>query len=74
MGVIRASWVEGFAARLMQLRPGKHPLDAVREATRNFEHQSTMSPEAAAEDFVATSAADLPRSLPPRNATLADED
>lgn len=51
MSVIPASWVEGFASRLMQLRPGETPLDAVRAATSTFEDSSTLSPAEAAEIF-----------------------
>ena len=49
MGVIPASWVEGFASRLMQLRPGETPLDAVRAATSTFEDSSMLPPAEAAE-------------------------
>ena len=51
MGVIPASWVEGFASRLMQLRPGETPLDAVRAATSTFEDSSMLPPAEAAEIF-----------------------
>ena len=72
MTVIRASWVQGFATRLLQLRPGKHPLDAVRQATHVFEHSSMLPPEVAAEDFVASAPAELPLSHPPRSSALDD--
>lgn len=51
MSVVPASWVESFATRLMQLRPGKAPLDAVRDATSVFEDSSYLNPEKAAEIY-----------------------
>lgn len=51
MTIVRASWVEGFATRLMQLRPTTFPLDAVRDAASTFEESSYMPPEEAAEIF-----------------------
>ncbi len=51
MTIVHASWVEGFATRLMELRPGKTPLDAVRDATSTFEESSFLPPEEAAEIF-----------------------
>jgi hypothetical protein len=51
MSVIPASWVEGFASRLMQLRPSETPLAAVRAATSMFEDSSTLPPKEAAEIF-----------------------
>ena len=51
MSVVPASWVESFATRLMQLRPGKAPLDAVRDATCVFEDSSYLHPEEAAEIY-----------------------
>lgn len=49
MSVVPASWVESFATRLMQLRPGKAPLEAVRDATSVFEDSAYLHPEEAAE-------------------------
>jgi len=72
MTVIRASWVQGFATRLLQLRPGKHPLDAVRQATHVFEHSSMLPPEVAAEDFAASALAEQPVSPTPRSTALDD--
>jgi len=72
MTVVHASWVQGFATRLLQLRPGKHPLDAVRQATHVFEHSSMLPPEVAAEDFVASAPVEPPASNAPRNTALDD--
>ena len=72
MSVIHASWVEGFAARLLQLRPGKHPLDAVRQATHAFEHSSMLPPDVAVEDFVAGSGAHTPGISEPPSSALDD--
>ena len=51
MSVIPAAWVEGFASRLIQLRPHETPLDAVRAATNTFDDSSMLPPEEAAEIF-----------------------
>jgi len=51
--IVHASWIESFATRLMQLRPAKTPLDAVRNATSTFQESSYLAPEAAAELFAA---------------------
>jgi len=54
MSIVHASWIESFARRLMQLRPAKMPLDAVRDATSVFAESSCLPPEEAAEVFVGT--------------------
>ena len=56
MTIVHASWIESFATRLMQLRPAKTPLDAVRDATSIFEESSYLPPEEAAEMFAAVDA------------------
>jgi hypothetical protein len=52
MSIVHASWIESFARRLMQLRPAKMPLDAVRDATSVFAESSCLPPEEAAEVFI----------------------
>jgi hypothetical protein len=53
MPKVIASWIERFAVRVLQLQPGRQPLDAVRAAVAVFEDESHRSPEAAAEAHVA---------------------
>lgn len=53
MPTVEASWVENFAARLLQLLPTKMPLDAVRDAASTFPESSYLPPEVAAEQFAA---------------------
>ena len=64
MSIVHASWIESFARRLMQLRPAKMPLDAVRDATSVFAESSWLPPEEAAEVFVGVKdgSADQPES------------
>jgi hypothetical protein len=59
MPTVEASWVENFAARLLQLLPTKTPLDAVRDAASTFAESSYLPPEVAAEQFAAGSAASV---------------
>ena len=49
MPEVIASWVERFATRLLQLQPGKVPLDAVRDAIAIFPEAGRLTPEDAAE-------------------------
>lgn len=48
-----ASWIERFATRLIQLQPHVRPLDAVRNAATAFDSASELSPEDAAEVYLA---------------------
>lgn len=56
MTIVPAAWVEGFATRLLQLRPGKTPLGAVFDATTVFADSADLPPEEAAELFDAAEA------------------
>ena len=46
------SWLGGFAARLLQLRPHVSLQSAIQCAVVNFHHAADMAPQAAAELFV----------------------
>ena len=45
------AWIGGFAARLMQLKPGLHPGSAIHLAVQNHEVAQRMQPQMAAEEF-----------------------
>jgi hypothetical protein len=45
---VTARWIERFAARLIQLQPETHPLDAVRSATVAYPSVAALTPEDAA--------------------------
>ncbi|MFO1216828.1 MAG: hypothetical protein U1E89_00430 [Burkholderiaceae bacterium] len=49
-----ASWIERFATRVIVLRPGVMPLDAVRHATKAWDTTSELPPEEAAEVYLTT--------------------
>lgn len=49
-----ASWIERFASRVIVLRPGVMPLEAVRHATEAWDTTSELPPEKAAETYLAT--------------------
>ena len=49
-----ASWIERFASRVIVLRPGVMPLEAVRHATEAWDTTSGLPPEKAAETYLAT--------------------
>ena len=72
MTIVHASWVKGFATRLMQLRPGKSPLDAVRDATTTFADSAHLPPEQAAELF--TQSPHEPPHEPPAASTSQAQD
>ena len=50
---IDASWIERFAARLIELRPQLRPLDAVRNAADAFDSTWQLEPVDAAEVYAA---------------------
>lgn len=56
MPQIVASWIERFAIRLIQLQPKLHPLDAVRNASNAYDSTWQMTPEEAAETYIAADA------------------
>ncbi len=58
-----AAWIERFATRLIQLQPDVRPLDAVRNAATAFNDTSDLSPEDAAETYLAS--AGTAKSAPP---------
>lgn len=49
-----ASWIERFASRVIVLRPGVMPLEAVRRATEAWDTSSELPPEKAAEVYITT--------------------
>lgn len=49
-----ASWIERFANRVIMLRPGVMPLEAVRHATEAWDTTSGLPPEKAADTYLAT--------------------
>lgn len=49
-----ASWIERFASRVILLRPGVMPLEAVRHATEAWVKTSELPPEKAAELYIHT--------------------
>lgn len=53
MSHIVASWIERFATRLIQLQPQLRPLDAVRNASNAYDSTWQMTPEEAAENYLA---------------------
>jgi len=61
-----ALWIERFATRLIQLQPQVHPLDAVRNATSAFESTSELSPEDAAEVYLASAPMPLDEAPAPK--------
>lgn len=54
-----ASWIERFASRVIVLRPGVMPLEAVRHATEAWDTTSELPPEKAAETYLATAPSPL---------------
>ena len=56
-----ASWIERFASRVILLRPGVPPLEAVRHATKAWNSTSELPPEKAAEVFLTTHEPPEPR-------------
>lgn len=61
-----ALWIERFATRLIQLQPQVRPLDAVRNATSAFESTSDLSPEDAAEVYLASAPVPLDEAPAPK--------
>jgi hypothetical protein len=53
MPQVTAKWIERFATHLIQLQPGLCPLDAVRNATCAHPEASGLTPEDAAEIYLA---------------------
>ena len=53
MSQVTAGWIERFAARLIELQPETHPLDAVRNATVAYPLVAELTPEDAADICVA---------------------
>ena len=61
MPQVTASWIERFAARLIELKPETHPLDAVRSATVVYPVVAELTPEDAAAVCVTCFRGQLPR-------------
>ena len=46
-----AAWMTAFAERLLELKPGSTPLDAVKVAMRQYEPSAALGPASAAEVY-----------------------